>query len=74
MIIQEIRDSYDGSTGRSVAIALRQVRRDGVAVQVAPEEVVLDDIIELRPGDQIVVDGETVESRGARRRRIPAYR
>ena len=27
-----------------------------------PNEVVLDDVIELGPGDQIVVDGEIIEA------------
>ena len=39
-----------------------QVRRDGVSQQIPPDEVVLGDIVELGPGDQIVVDGETLGS------------
>ena len=31
--------------------------RDGKAVEVATDEVVLDDLLELRPGDQIAADG-----------------
>ncbi|HNP58086.1 MAG TPA: HAD-IC family P-type ATPase [Gordonia sp. (in: high G+C Gram-positive bacteria)] len=61
-IIQEIRAKQTLDRLSIVGQAKPAVRRDGVAVQVAPEEVVLDDIIELGPGDQIVVDGETVES------------
>ncbi|GED96942.1 HAD-IC family P-type ATPase [Gordonia crocea] len=61
-IIQEIRAKRTLDRLSIVGRATPTVRRDGVAVQVAPEEVVLDDIIELGPGDQIVVDGETVES------------
>jgi len=37
------------------------VRRVSGTQPRAPSEVVLDDIIELGPGDQIVVDGEVVE-------------
>ncbi|MGC3000108.1 HAD-IC family P-type ATPase [Streptomyces sp. G35A] len=33
------------------------VRRDGVAAQVATSEIVLDDLIEIGPGDKVVVDG-----------------
>ncbi len=38
------------------------VRRDGVAAELPRESVVLDDIIEIGPGDQIIVDGEVVEA------------
>jgi cation-transporting P-type ATPase E len=37
------------------------VRRQSGIEALMPSEVVLDDIIELGPGDQIVVDGEIVE-------------
>jgi cation-transporting ATPase E len=39
-----------------------KVRRDGVSVEIPREEIVLGDIIEIGPGDQIVVDGEVVEA------------
>src|SRR5690606_33191243 len=38
------------------------VRRRSGTRALAPSEVVLDDIIALGPGDQIVVDGEVVEA------------
>ena len=41
-----------------------RVVRDGEAVEVGTVEVVADDILELRPGDQVVVDGEVVAARG----------
>ncbi len=41
-----------------------RVVRDGRAQQVATSEVVADEILELRPGDQVVVDGEVVSARG----------
>ena len=34
------------------------------ATALPPDEVVLDDVIELGPGDQVVVDGEVVEAEG----------
>ena len=37
------------------------VRRQSGTVALPPNEVVLDDVIELGPGDQIVVDGEVLE-------------
>ena len=73
-IIQEIRAKQTLDRLSIVGQAKPAVRRDGVAVQVAPEEVVLDDIIELGPGDQIVVDGETVESAALDVDESPAYR
>ncbi|UGT54557.1 cation-translocating P-type ATPase [Nocardia asteroides] len=61
-IIQEIRAKRTLDQLAIVSQAKPTVRRDGVAAQVSPGEVVLDDLIELGPGDQIVVDGEVEES------------
>ncbi|MDO3650008.1 cation-translocating P-type ATPase [Nocardia mangyaensis] len=61
-IIQEIRAKRTLDQLAIVSQAKPTVRRDGVAEQVSPGEVVLDDLIELGPGDQIVVDGEVEES------------
>ena len=44
------------------------VVRDGTRQEVASEQVVLDDVFELRPGDQIAVDGEMLQSDGLTRR------
>ncbi|WP_055711046.1 HAD-IC family P-type ATPase [Streptomyces torulosus] len=40
------------------------VRRDGVAAVVGTSEIVLGDLIEIGPGDKIVVDGACVETDG----------
>ncbi|MGW0498304.1 HAD-IC family P-type ATPase [Streptomyces sp. NPDC003007] len=40
------------------------VRRDGTAAQVSTSEIVLDDLLEIGPGDKIVVDGVCVEADG----------
>ncbi|MEC3958485.1 cation-translocating P-type ATPase [Nocardia sp. CDC153] len=61
-IIQEIRAKNTLDKLAIVGQAKPMVRREGKATAVAPQEIVLDDIIELGPGDQIVVDGEVVES------------
>ncbi|MFZ2176043.1 MAG: HAD-IC family P-type ATPase [Rhodococcus sp. (in: high G+C Gram-positive bacteria)] len=61
-IIQEIRAKRTLDKLAIVSQAKPVIRRDGVAVAMAPREVVLDDIIELGAGDQIVVDGVVVES------------
>ncbi|MEN9753301.1 MAG: hypothetical protein RL670_992, partial [Actinomycetota bacterium] len=41
-----------------------RVRRDGEPVQIAVDDIVLDDLLELRGGDQILADGEVVDSLG----------
>ena len=38
--------------------------RDGAVTEVAADEVVPGDFVRLEPGDQLVADGEVVESRG----------
>jgi cation-transporting ATPase E len=40
------------------------VRRDGIAAPVSTSEIVLDDLIEIGPGDKVVVDGVCVEADG----------
>ncbi|MDH6280920.1 HAD-IC family P-type ATPase [Prescottella agglutinans] len=61
-IIQEIRAKRTLDQLAIVSQAKPMVRRDGTPAPVAPSDVVLDDIIELGPGDQIVVDGIVVEA------------
>ncbi|WP_305094100.1 HAD-IC family P-type ATPase [Prescottella sp. R16] len=61
-IIQEIRAKRTLDQLAIVSQAKPVVRRDRTAAPVAPKDVVLDDIIELGPGDQIVVDGIVVEA------------
>ncbi|MFJ5264304.1 HAD-IC family P-type ATPase [Streptomyces sp. NPDC088387] len=40
------------------------VRRDGTAGEVGTSEIVLDDVLEIGPGDKVVVDGVCVEADG----------
>ncbi|MFH9006768.1 HAD-IC family P-type ATPase [Streptomyces afghaniensis] len=40
------------------------VRRDGASGQVSTSEIVLDDLIEIGPGDKVVVDGVCAEADG----------
>ncbi|WP_330181974.1 cation-translocating P-type ATPase [Nocardia sp. NBC_01503] len=61
-IIQEVRAKKTLDQLAIVGQAQPVVRREGKATKVAPQEIVLGDIIELGPGDQIVVDGEVIES------------
>ncbi|PPJ19047.1 magnesium-transporting ATPase [Nocardia nova] len=60
-IVQELRAKRTLDKLAIVGQAKPVVRRDGAATEVGPKDVVLDDLIELGPGDQIVVDGEVVE-------------
>ncbi|MCV7197711.1 cation-translocating P-type ATPase [Mycobacterium angelicum] len=60
-MVQEIRAKQTLDKLAIVGQAKPLVRRESGTRVRAPEEVVLDDIIELGPGDQIVVDGEVVD-------------
>ena len=61
-IIQELRAKKTLDSLAIVGQAKPRVRRLSGTVDLPPDQVVLDDIIELGPGDQIVVDGELVEA------------
>ena len=65
-IIQELRAKQTldklAIVGQARPTVRRQIASGPVSVAVAPNQVVLDDIIEVGPGDQIVVDGEVVEA------------
>jgi cation-transporting ATPase E len=63
-VIQEWRASQTLAKLSLIGEAKPIVRREGTDVEVRPAEVVLDDIIVLRTGDQLVVDGVVVESVG----------
>lgn len=60
-MVQEIRAKQTLDKLAIVGQAKPLVRRQSGTRAVSPGEVVLDDIIELGPGDQVVVDGEVVE-------------
>ena len=60
-MIQEIRAKQTLDKLAIVGQAKPLVRRESGTRALLPSEVVLDDIIELGPGDQVVVDGEVVE-------------
>jgi cation-transporting ATPase E len=57
-IIQELRAKRTLDNLAVIGEARPTVRRDGCRRQVTRTEVVADDIIELGPGDQLIVDGE----------------
>jgi cation-transporting ATPase E len=60
-IIQELRAKQTLDKLAIVGQAKPVVRRRSGTVARLPNEVVLDDVIELGPGDQIVVDGDLIE-------------
>ena len=64
-IIQELRAKQTldklAIVGQAKPLVRRQSGAGSSARPLAPGEVVLDDVIEIGPGDQIVVDGEVLE-------------
>jgi len=63
-IIQEWRAKQTLDSLAVIGEAKPTVRRDGAAVAVSTSEIVLGDLIEIGPGDKVVVDGECVEADG----------
>lgn len=63
-MVQELRAKQTLDKLAIVGQAKPLVRRAGGTRELLPNQVVLDDIIELGPGDQIVVDGVVVEEAG----------
>ncbi|MGW1953845.1 cation-translocating P-type ATPase [Streptomyces sp. NPDC001920] len=63
-IIQEWRAKKTLDSLAVIGEARPTVRRDGVAAEVGTSEIVLDDLIEIGPGDKAVVDGVCVETDG----------
>jgi cation-transporting P-type ATPase E len=60
-IIQELRAKQTLDKLAIVGQAKPLVRRESGTTALLPSKVVLDDVIEIGPGDQIVVDGEVLE-------------
>lgn len=61
-IIQELRAKKTLDGLAVIGEAKPTVRRDGRAAEISTSEIVLGDLVELGPGDKIVVDGEAVET------------
>ena len=59
--VQEIRAKRQLDRLQLLARGTVVVVRDGRDVEVAPEEVVRGDVVRVRPGDQLVVDGPVLE-------------
>jgi cation-transporting P-type ATPase E len=63
-MVQELRAKRTLDELSIVGQAKPLVRRADGTRELSPNQVVLDDIIELGPGDQVVVDGVVVEESG----------
>lgn len=63
-IIQEYRAARALAKLAVIGAAKPVVRRDGIDVAVGASEVVLDDVIVLATGDQLVVDGQVLVADG----------
>ncbi|MEV6004263.1 HAD-IC family P-type ATPase [Streptomyces griseomycini] len=63
-IIQEWRAKKTLDSLALIGEVRPTVRRDGVAAEVGTSEIVLDDLIEVGPGDKVVVDGVCAEADG----------
>ncbi|HEX8509093.1 MAG TPA: HAD-IC family P-type ATPase, partial [Propionibacteriaceae bacterium] len=59
--VQEIRAKRQLDRLQLLGRSLVLVLRDGQEVEVLPEQVVRGDVIRVRPGDQLVVDGPVLE-------------
>lgn len=63
-IVQELRAKRTLDRLAVLSAPRATVRRDGEATEVAIGEVVLDDLVELRTGDQVPADGRVAEAEG----------
>lgn len=63
-IVQELRAKIVLDRAALLAAPESRVRRDGAVVAVPLDGVVLDDLLVLRPGDQVPADAEVIESTG----------
>ncbi|RPK46093.1 putative cation-transporting ATPase F [Streptomyces sp. ADI92-24] len=61
-IVQEWRAKKTLDSLAVIGEAKPTVRRDGVAAEISTSEIVLGDLVELGPGDKVVVDGSVAES------------
>ncbi|WP_330317008.1 HAD-IC family P-type ATPase [Streptomyces platensis] len=61
-IVQELRAKTTLDKLAVIGEARPAVRRDGVTEEIPTSAVVLDDVLELGPGDKVIVDGEVLES------------
>jgi cation-transporting ATPase E len=63
-IVQEVRAKWTLDRLSLISEAKARVVRDGEEVEVPLGQVVLDDLVELRTGEQVVADGVVIEAQG----------
>jgi cation-transporting ATPase E len=63
-IVQELRAKRTLDRLAVLTSPHARIVREGKAREAPVTEVVMDDVLELRPGDQVVVDGEVLEAGG----------
>lgn len=61
-VIQEVRAKRKMDKLSLLTAPRARVIRDGTEQEIAAAAVVVDDVLEVRAGDQIIVDGEVLES------------
>ncbi|MFJ2704920.1 HAD-IC family P-type ATPase [Streptomyces sp. NPDC087428] len=61
-IVQEWRAKKTLDSLAVIGEAKPTVRRDGIAAEISTSEIVLGDLVELGPGDKVVVDGTVAEA------------
>ena len=65
-VVQEVRARRELKRLEVVTEPRAAVIRDGVTVEIASDHVVVDDVVELRLGGQVAVDGEVLGATGLR--------
>lgn len=63
-VVQELRSRRALARLEVLAAHSTSVLRDGEMVEIAVADVVVDDVVELRSGDEVVVDGTVLSSIG----------
>jgi cation-transporting ATPase E len=65
-VVQEVRARRELKRLEVVTEPRATVIRDGAEVEIASDEIVLGDVVELRLGGQVAVDGDVLDSTGLR--------
>lgn len=63
-IVQELRAKRTLDRLALVGQAKPIVRRDGATIELSADQLVVDDVVEIGSGDQVMVDGEVIEASG----------
>ena len=61
-LIQEVRAKRQIDSLARISAGTVRVHRDGVLSEIPPQELVLDDLVEVLPGDRVAVDGPAVHA------------